>query len=87
MRVFVTTEIAAELFGVSTQTIRNWIKEGALRTAPSIGTRREIHRIYLASVAERAGLEVAEVDRLVTAIESRQTEDRAINKTGALLAA
>jgi predicted transcriptional regulator len=86
MRVFTTTEIAAEIFGTTTQTIRNWIADKSLKTAPRLGTRREVLRIYVASVAERAGMSTEDVNTLIDGIEARQKE-RAINKTGALIAA
>lgn len=85
-KVFTTTEIAAEFFGTTTQTIRNWIADGSLKAAPRLGTRREVLRPYVSSVAERAGLPVNEVIEAIEGIEARQREERA-NKPGALIAA
>jgi DNA-binding transcriptional MerR regulator len=86
MRVFTTTEIAAEIFGTTTQTIRNWIADGSLRTAPRLGTRREVMRIYVASLAERAGMSVEDISRLIEETE-RRLKAAATNKSGALLVA
>jgi DNA-binding transcriptional MerR regulator len=80
MRVFTTTEIAAEIFGTTTQTIRNWIADGSLKTAPRLGTRREVMRIYVASLAERAGMSVEEINKVIDGTEARLS---AINKSGA----
>jgi DNA-binding transcriptional MerR regulator len=84
MRVFTTTEITAEIFGTTTQTIRNWIADGSLKTAPRLGTRREVMRIYVSSVAERAGMSVEEINKVIDETEARLS---AINKSGALIAA
>lgn len=86
MKVFTTTEITAEFFGTTTQTIRNWVTEGSLKAAPRLSSRREVLRIYVASIAERAGLPVDQVERSITAIEEVQRSERA-NKPGALAAA
>lgn len=75
--VFVSPEEAAIVFGTTPQTIRAWIAEGKLRTAPRVGRK---HRIFVESVAEQAGLSVERVHELITSA-------RAINKTGALMAA
>jgi DNA-binding transcriptional MerR regulator len=84
MRVFTTTEVAAEIFNTTTQTIRNWIAEGSLRSAPRSGSRREVLRIYVTSLAERAGLPVEEINGLIDAIEARERAERSANKPGAL---
>jgi len=86
MRVFTTTEIAAELFNTTTQTIRNWIADGSLKAAPRLGSRREVLRIYVASLAERAGMTVDAVNAAISEIEIRQKTERA-NRPGALPAA
>lgn len=86
VQVFTTTEVAAEIFGTTTQTIRNWVADGSLKAAPRIGTRREVLRIYVSSIAERAGLTVEEVARVVASIEEQQRAQRA-NKPEALVAA
>lgn len=83
MPVFTTTEVAAEFFGTTTQTIRNWVADGSLKAAPRLGTRREVLRLYVASIAERAGLPLEEVNRAIDEIEERQRTERA-NKPGAL---
>lgn len=86
MRVFATTEVAAEIFGTTTQTIRNWVAEGSLKTAPRRGGRREVLRIYVASLAERAGLSVEEINTIIDGIEARQRERGQTNKPTALSA-
>lgn len=87
LQVFTTTEVAAEIFSTTTQTIRNWVAEGSLKAAPRVGKRREVLRIYVTSMAERAGLSVEEISKHVTAIEERQRLERSANKPGALVAA
>jgi hypothetical protein len=83
MRVFTTTEIAAEFFNTTTQTIRNWIADGSLKVAPRLGSRREVLRIYVVSLAERAGMSIDAVEAVINEIETRQRTERA-NKPGAL---
>jgi DNA-binding transcriptional MerR regulator len=86
MRVFTTTEIAAEIFGTTTQTIRNWIADGSLKAAPRLSSRRTVLRIFVSSVAERAGLSTDEVIKLIDDMEARH-EKSSTNKPGALIAA
>lgn len=84
MRVFTTSEIAAELFSTSTQTIRNWVAEGSLTAAPRRDSRREVLRITVASLATRAGMSVAEVTAFIDAVEAREKAARRANKPEAL---
>jgi DNA-binding transcriptional MerR regulator len=87
VRVFTTTEVVAEIFGTSTQTIRNWIVDGSLKSAPRSGNRRDVRRIYVTAVAERAGLPLDEINQLIDAIESRQRGGNERNKPKTLGAA
>lgn len=61
---FATAEEAAWVFEVTPQTIRQWVAEGKLRTAPRLGRK---HRIYVESIAEQAGLSVERVSAIITA--------------------
>lgn len=81
MITFMSVEEAARIFETSPQTIRTWIAEGKLRTAPRLGRR---HRIFVESVAEQSGLSGDQVRGM---IELYRSEERAINKPGALIAA
>ncbi len=83
--IFVSPEEAAAVFGMSAVTIRTWIAEGKLKTAPRVGRK---HRIYVESVAEQAGLTVDHVRDVIAALRAQSDASQGtINKTGALLAA
>lgn len=82
--VFVSPEEAAWVFATTPQTIRSWIAEGKLRTAPRLGRR---HRIYIESIAEQSGLSVDRVREIIAAgraSEHARMSEGAINKSGAL---
>lgn len=81
-RVFATPEEAARIFDTTPQTIRSWIAEGRLKTAPRIGRR---HRIYVESIAELAGITVERVNDVLDALE-RAGKGGTINEPGALSA-
>ena len=74
-RAFVTPEEAAWVFDTTPRTIRSWIVEGKLRTAPRLGRK---HRIYIESVAEQAGLTVERVAQIIDAEERRQRSEHGI---------
>ena len=61
---FATAEEAAWVFEVTPQTIRQWVAEGKLKTAPRLGRK---HRIYVESIAEQAGLTVERVSEIIIA--------------------
>jgi predicted site-specific integrase-resolvase len=83
-RAFLSPEQAAWVFDTTSRTIRSWIVEGKLKTAPRLGRK---HRIFVESVAEQAGLSVERVNEIVDAEERRQDEGNAINKPRALISA
>ena len=91
MRIFATPDEAARILNRTPQTIRNWIAEGILDTAPRVGRK---HSIYVKSIAELAGLELEEVTRLLDEMGRQAGEEarerrkqRIINKPGALMSA
>jgi DNA-binding transcriptional MerR regulator len=88
MRIFATPDEAATILNRTPQTIRNWIADGILETAPRVGRK---HSIYVRSIAELAGLDVEEVKRLLDEMETKAAQEarerrkqRIINKPGAL---
>lgn len=80
-RVFANPDEAAQIFETTPQTIRSWIAEGKLRTAPRLGRR---HRIYVDSIAEQAGITVERVNEIIDALE-RGKKDGTINEPGPLI--
>lgn len=88
--VFVSPEEAAWVFETTPQTIRAWIAEEQLRTAPRVGRR---HRIFVESVAEKSGLSIDRVREIIQSRRLREAEARgattesAINKSGAFAVA
>lgn len=91
MRIFVTPDEAARILDRTPQTIRNWIADGVLETAPRVGRK---HSIYVKSLAELAGLSIDEVVQLLDQMERKaeaealeRRKQRIINKPGALLSA
>lgn len=88
MRIFATPDEAARILNRTPQTIRNWIADGILETSPRIGRK---HSIYVRSIAELAGVEIEEVQKLLEEMEKRASDEarerrkqRIINKSGAL---
>jgi excisionase family DNA binding protein len=80
---FVSPEEAAWVFGATPQTIRAWIAEGTLKTAPRVGRR---HRIYIESVAEKSGLSMEQVREIVDAGRSQASGRNMTNKYRACVA-
>lgn len=91
MRIFATPDEAAKILDRTPQTIRKWIADDVLETAPRVGRK---HSIYVKSLAELAGLSVEEVTQLLDQMEQKAEDEarerrkqRIINKPGALLSA
>lgn len=82
-RVFATAEEAAVIFNTTPQSIRTWIADGKLRTAPRIGRK---HRIYVESIAELAGISEERVNAILDTLERRGTGGT-INEPAALVGA
>jgi excisionase family DNA binding protein len=78
---FATAEEAAWVFEVAPQTIRQWIAEGKLRTAPRLGRK---HRIYVESIAEQSGFSVERVSEIIVAGRQSQSNDSTNGTTNKL---
>lgn len=83
VQTFATAEEAARVFEVTPQTVRAWVEQQRLRSAPRLGRK---HRIYIDSIAEMSGLSVDQVIAKIRAGEAELGPETSPNKSGALIA-